>query len=313
MVALSLFSKIGQVGFQAGGYLCSEIQKNMEQRPATTEEYQRKVNILVEYINNHLSETIDLDILAEMSGFSPWHFHRIVKAFLGENIGAFIVRMRVETAARLLRHSDMPVQEISWRVGYDVPSSLSKVFKQFYGISPNGYRKNKDYIIMRPLEIRHDLKIEAEVKELPACQIAYLRLSGAYMNLDYCGAWQKLWGFVKEQNLFSEGIEHICIYHNDPKVTEPDKLRTDVCLILPKPAEPRGEIGVRQLPGGKYAVYRYQGSYEHLKSVYDTVYSHLLPEGGYKPADSPGYEKYLNNPANTAPEELMTEIYVPVE
>ena len=51
MVALSLFSKIGQVGFQAGGYLCSEIQKNMEQRPATTEEYQRKVNILVEYIN----------------------------------------------------------------------------------------------------------------------------------------------------------------------------------------------------------------------------------------------------------------------
>ena len=160
MVALSLFSKIGQVGFQAGGYLCSEIQKNMEQRPATTEEYQRKVNILVEYINNHLSETIDLDILAEMSGFSPWHFHRIVKAFLGENIGAFIVRMRVETAARLLRHSDMPVQEMSWRVGYDVPSSLSKVFKQFYGISPNGYRKNKDYIIMRPLEIRHDLKIE---------------------------------------------------------------------------------------------------------------------------------------------------------
>ena len=96
-------------------------------------------------------------------------------------------------------------------------------------------------------------------------------------------------------------------------MAEPDKLRTDVCVILPKPAEPRGEIGVKQLPGGKYAVYRYQGSYEHLKSVYDTVYSHLLPEGGYKPADSPGYEKYLNNPANTAPEELMTEIYVPVE
>ena len=101
----------------------------MQQRPSTTEEYQRKMNIIVEYIYNHLSETIDLDILAEMSGFSPWHFHRIVKAFLGENIGAFIVRMRVETAARLLRYSDMSVQEISWRVGYDVPSSLSKAFK----------------------------------------------------------------------------------------------------------------------------------------------------------------------------------------
>lgn len=285
----------------------------MQQRPSTTEEYQRKINIIVEYINNHLSETIDLDILAEMSGFSPWHFHRIVKAFLGENIGAFIIRMRVETAARLLRYSDMPVQEISWRVGYDVPSSLSKAFKQFYGISPNDYRKNKEYIIMRPVEIRHDLNIETEVKEYADRQIAYVRLSGAYMSLDFCGAWQKLWGFVKEQNLYSEGIEHICIYHDDPKVTEPDKLRTYVCLILPKTAEPKGEVGVKILPAAKYVVFRYKGSYENLRAVYDAIYLHLLPEGGYKPLDAPGYEMYLNNPANTAPEELVTEIHIPIE
>lgn len=268
---------------------------------------------MVEYINNHLSETIDLEILAGMSGFSPWHFHRIVKAFLGEPIGAFIMRMRTETAARLLRYSDMPVQEISWRVGYDAPSSLSKVFRRFYGISPNGYRNNKNYIIMKPVEVRHDLKIETEVRDIPEKQIAYIRLSGSYLSLDYCGAWQRLWQFVKEQDLFSEGIEHICIYHNDPKVTEPEKLRTDVCLILPKTAEAKGEVGVKQISGGKYVVFRYQGSYEHLKSVYDTIYAHLLPEMGYKLADEPGYEKYLNNPADTVKEELITEIFVPIE
>lgn len=285
----------------------------MQQRPATTEEYQRKMNIIVEYINNHLSETIDLDILAEMSGFSPWHFHRIIKAFLGENIGAFIVRMRVETAARLLRYSDMPVQEISWRVGYDVPSSLSKAFKQIYGISPNEYRNNKNIIIMKPIEVRCDLNIESEIKELPERQIIYVRLSGTYMNLDFCGAWQKLWSFVKEQNLYSEGIEHLCIYHDDPKVTEPDKLRTYVCLALPKQAEPKGEVGVKYLPAAKYIIFRYKGPYEHLKSVYDTIYSGKLPEGGFKLLDAPCYEKYLNNPADTAPEDLLTEIHIPIE
>ena len=84
----------------------------MEQKLTTKEEYLKRINVIVEYINNHLDENIDLGMLAEMSGFSPWHFHRIVRAFLGEPVGAFITRVRVETAARLLRYSDLPVQDI---------------------------------------------------------------------------------------------------------------------------------------------------------------------------------------------------------
>ena len=71
----------------------------MEQKLTTKEEYLKRINVIVEYINNHLDENIDLGMLAEMSGFSPWHFHRIVRAFLGEPVGAFITRVRVETAA----------------------------------------------------------------------------------------------------------------------------------------------------------------------------------------------------------------------
>ena len=120
----------------------------MQQRISTREDYSRRINIVVEYINNHLAGEIDLETLAGVSNFSPYHFHRIVKAFLGEPIGAFITRMRVETAARLLRYTDMPVQDIAYRVGYDVPSSLSKVFKQFYNISPIDYRNNKTYMLL---------------------------------------------------------------------------------------------------------------------------------------------------------------------
>ena len=85
----------------------------MEQKLTTKEEYLKRINVIVEYINNHLDENIDLGMLAEMSGFSPWHFHRIVRAFLGEPVGAFITRVRVETAARLLRYSDLSVQDLS--------------------------------------------------------------------------------------------------------------------------------------------------------------------------------------------------------
>mgnify|MGYP003069795743 CR=1 FL=1 len=285
----------------------------MEQKLSTKEEYVKRINVIVEYINNHLGENIDLGILSEMSGFSPWHFHRIVRAFLGEPIGAFITRMRVETAARLLRYSELPVQDIAFRVGYDVPSSLSKSFRLFYGISPNQYRKNKNYTIMKPIELRPDLPLEIEEKVLALQQVIYVRLAGAYVNLDYSAAWQRLWNHVREENLFAPEVGHLCIYHDDPKVTEPDKLRTDVCLALPRVGKPKGEVGVKEVAGGKYAIFRYRGPYLNLHAVYDTIYLKWIPERGYKLGNTPGFEKYLNHPDHVKPEDLVTEVYIPVE
>ena len=66
----------------------------MQQKKTTKEEYQKCVNVVVEYINQHLGEDIDLKSLARISNFSPFYFHRIMKAFLGEPIGTFIVRTR---------------------------------------------------------------------------------------------------------------------------------------------------------------------------------------------------------------------------
>lgn len=286
----------------------------MNTRPATKEEYQKQINLIVEYISNHLDESIDTGRLAEMSGFSPWHFHRIVKAFLGEPLGAFILRKRLETAARLLRYTELPVTEIAYHIGYEVPSSLSKLFRQFYGISPNAYRNNKNYVIMKPEQHNPDLKINSpEIKNLPDRQAIYIRLKGAYTNIDYCSAWERLWNYVREQQLFGPEIEHICIYHDDPKVTEPEKLQTDVCLTLDSTAKPQGEIGVKFIEGGKYAIFSYQGSYANLGMVYDMIYGQYLPANGYRLRRTPGFEKYLNNPGDTDPEHLLTEIYIPIE
>lgn len=286
----------------------------MQQRPSTKEEYQKQVNNIVEYINDHLSEELDLSILAEKANFSPFHFHRIMKAFLGEALGAYITRLRVETAARLLRYTDLPVQDIAYRLGYDVPSSLSKIFKSFYGISPTEFRNNKSYTIMRPSLLSEDLKLKSpKIEELESKKAIYIQLTGEYSGLDFGGTWMKLWQYVKENKLYSASIEHLCIYHDDPKVTASDKLRTDVCLVINKAAQAKGEIGLKEIKGGKYAIFHYQGSYDHLGSVYDTIYGKWLPESGYVLRDAPGFEKYINNPADTPAEKLKTEIYVPVE
>lgn len=237
----------------------------MQQRISTIEEYQKQINIIVEYINNHLDQAVDLTKLAEISHFSPYHFHRITRAFMGEPIGTYIVRVRLETAARLIRYTDMSVAEIAYRVGYDVPASLSKAFKQQYGISPSEYRTNKDFTIMKAEKKDMQLKIKApKIVEIEAKQAIYIKLTGKYGSLDFSGSWQRLWQFVKEHKLFTAGMEHIAIYHDDPKVTESDKLRTDICLVVKKDVKPQGDIGVRN-QSGKVCYVSLSGSIQQFR------------------------------------------------
>ena len=310
-----IYSNIGQVPYPFAPYFCivNKPIEYMETKKTTREEYQKCVNAVVDYINLHLGEEIDLKSLAKISHFSPFYFHRIMKAFLGEPVGTFIVRTRTETAARLLRYTDLPIADIAYRIGYSSSSSLSKVFKQFYGISPLEYRNNKNFVIMKPAIIHSELKLKREIKELPVRNMIYIRLFGDYKLNDYCGTWMRLQQFVQEEKLPMGEVMPYCIFHDDPKVTPIEKLRTDVCMVMPAAVTPKGNIGFKQLPAGRYAIFLYKGSYEHLQSVYDTIYGKYIPEMECTFRDEASAERYLNHPADTAPDELLTEIYIPIE
>ncbi|MDR0573399.1 MAG: AraC family transcriptional regulator [Tannerella sp.] len=286
----------------------------MEQRQSTKEDYRRRIEAVVRYIDEHLNTDFDLDELAEIACFSRWHFQHIMHAWLGEPVWTHVMRRRAETAATLLRQTELTVSEIAWEVGYDAPSSLTKAFRLFYNISPMEYRNNKNVIIMNTLNVNENVILKApKIQSIEPKQTIYVELTGKYSSLDFGGTWSRLWQFVKENKLFSAGIEHIAFYFDNPRVTEASRLRTHICLTVRKPAEAKGEINVKTIEVGKYAKFLYQGPYSNLSAVYDTIYSRWLPESGCTLKDIPWFEKYINNPNNTSPEKLKTEIYIPVE
>lgn len=59
-------------------------------------------------------------------------------------------------------------------------------------------------------------------------------------------------------------MEHIGQPHDDPNVTEDDKIRCDACLVIHKDA---GNVGAKTLKGGKFAIFHYQGSYANFLEV----------------------------------------------
>jgi len=66
------------------------------------------------------------------------------------------------------------------------------------------------------------------------------------------------------------------------------------------------------LGGAEHAILLHEGSYEKLPESYDALYGRWLPESGREPADEPPFEKYLNDPSTTKPEDLRTEIFLPL-
>ncbi len=287
----------------------------MEKKRLTTQEdYGQRVDRVVMYIREHLDREIDIRTLAGISGFSPFHFHRIMRGYLGEPIGAFIVRTRVETAAKLLRYTDMPVSDIAYRVGYDAPSSLTKSFCKLFGISPKAYRLTKNYRIMTAQQSKPEVKLSrGKAVELEPKTVLYISASGDYKNVDYSSMYLRMWEEIKRQGLFSAGIEHLALYHDNPEITAEENLKCDVCIRVCKPARPNGDIGVKTFGGGRFAMFTYIGEYRKIGAAYDRIYGELLAEGGFRARGNYCFEKYVSDPRRTAPEKLKTEIYIPIE
>ena len=68
-------------------------------RPVTRESYARRLNRVAEHIWAHLDAPLDLAQLAEVACLSPFHFHRIYRAMIGETVAETVSRLRLQRAS----------------------------------------------------------------------------------------------------------------------------------------------------------------------------------------------------------------------
>ena len=286
----------------------------MSNNDSTNQDYLRRVNLVIDYIDKNLDKEITLSTLSEISSFSPFHLHRIVRAFLNEPIGVYITRQRVKQAASLIRSTDLSIQDIAYKVGYDMPSSLSKAFKQLYNISPTEYRTNKKIVIMNRNISNEDYNLqEPQIVERPDSKVVYIQIIGEYGNKEYDKAWERLCQFAGKNNLFGPKNEFLGIGHDDPSITEASKCRYDACITVERDVKPQGEIGFKTVIGGKYAVFFHKGPYEKLPLIYNAIFSKWFPESKYQLREFPSFESYINDPCKVKPEEYETLLYIPIK
>lgn len=294
-----------------------------EANPTIALDYRTAIDRVTAYIHGHLDDELLLDGLADLAGFSPFHFHRIFVGLMGETVAEYVRRVRLATAVQRLLHSTEPVTTIALAAGYQTPAAFTKTFRQRFGVAPSALRtmdRSAAYaLLLEQPAIQAPLhrKLSPEIRHLPDLRVLYARGWGA---IDYSfsaaadQAFTTLFGYLHENDLLNAFTTCLAITPDDLDTVPHDQCRIDAGVILKEGVQvtPSEQVNVQLLPAGRWAVFQHKGPYDTLWQSWNVAYRDWLPRSGERPRDVPPLEIYLNNVNHTPPEQLRTEILIPI-
>ena len=317
------------------------------------EEYTARINRVIDYIEANIGKELSLAELAGVAHFSPFHFHRIFSAMVGETLNGFIWRIRVEKAAdRLINNPRKSITEIALECGFSGSSTFARAFREAFHMSARQWRsggylqaskagktdskesqvvsnRRQDFDVypyytenmskqlwrveMKP---NKELIASVEVKDIADIHVAYIRHIGPYAGDQqlFGNLFNRLCTWAGPRDLLRfPETKFVTIYYDNPEITDESKLRTDVCITVPADTQVDGEVGKATIPAGKYAIAHFEINPEQYGDAWNAVYGGWLPESGYQPDDRPCFELYLNDPETHPEGKHIVDIYAPVK
>ncbi|NCC62691.1 MAG: AraC family transcriptional regulator, partial [Verrucomicrobiae bacterium] len=213
-------------------------------RQETIKDHQERLNRALQYINEHMDEPLSLQTLADVACFSPYHFHRIFAAYVGEPLSTFVRRIRLEKAAHYLCHSRQSVIDIALAAGYESHAAFTKAFTKHFGESPTDFRKQRTVYLLRQQQLVITIKrkediMSPEIRNREESTVVYVQRTGPYKKAAE-EAWGALCAFAGPRGLLHGQAEFIGIGYDDPTVTPEDKLRYDACVTITQDVTPEG-------------------------------------------------------------------------
>jgi AraC family transcriptional regulator len=316
-------------------------------------EYTARINHVLDYIEANIGKDLSLAELAGVAHFSPFHFHRIFKAMVGETLNGFIWRIRVEKAAdKLINNPRKSITEIALECGFSGSSTFARAFRDAFHMSASAWRSGGYLQDSKPgktdrkesqaisnggqdfdvqvhyteninkqtwrvtMKANKELITNVEVKDIAEIHVAYIRHIGPYAGDQqlFGNLFNRLCSWAGPRGLLRfPETKFITIYHDNPDITNETRLRTDVCITVPADAQVEGEVGKAIIPAGKYAIAHFEIHPEQYGDAWNAVYGGWLPESGYQPDDRPCFELYLNDPKQHPEGKHVVDIYAPVK
>lgn len=158
-----------------------------------------------------------------------------------------------------------------------------------------------------------ELNKSVEVKDLPEMTLAYVRHTGPYQGDEglFERLFQKLFTWAGPRKLLEQpDLKSIVVYHDDPNVTEEDKLRMSVSITVPPDTKVAGEVGKMRIAADEYVIARFVLNAQEYHEAWSWLYGSWFPQSGYQPDDGACFEMYTEEPKDGR---MTVDICVPVK
>src|SRR5919201_5512199 len=293
-------------------------------------EYAKRMHQVLEHIDRHLEEPLELERLAQVANFSAFHFHRLFAAWMGETLGEYLRRRRLELAAlRLVAQPRLPVLQVALSVGFGSTEAFARAFKARFGKTPTSWRATEqrnrnqskgkrdqastigaaDHGPMNNTTVTAISNVK--LVERQPTTIAYLRHVGPY-GTPISDFWRDTVApWMITNNLF--GRPRYGISHDEPGITEPEKLRYDAGVEVPADFAGTGQYQKTVIPGGTYAAGHFRGTDKEIGPAWQSMLRDWLPSSGMQLDGRPFFEYYSTDASyDPATGVFECEICIPV-
>jgi AraC family transcriptional regulator len=289
-------------------------------------DYVDRINRAIDYIMRNLAEPLQLDTVAQVACFSPFHFHRIFRALVGETLHAFVKRVRLETALhRMAHHKDASLTDIALECGFSSSSDFSRSFRAQFGVPPSAfdldtYRDGRRGQLVDSTGHRLERLPVGDnpdgfvvtLRDLPPRRVAYMRVTKPYQGTGVVETIDRMVEWATARGL--AGGQWLGYQWEDPEIVALDNCRYDVGLEISDDVtiDPDSEIGVTRFPAMRVAELDLAGPIALEMRAIDFIYQTWLPSSGYVPDHQPGFEAWNGMPFAHGYEHFALRLHIAV-
>lgn len=277
---------------------------------------------VLDYIEEHLDQTISLGELADLAGYSKYHFDRLFRYTVGEPLIEYVRKRKLTEASIKLLQTNLRQLDIAMSYGFQSQQSFTMAFKKHFQVTPGQYRKKGNRLILlekhryeaTEIHFVHRLATtEPTLIEKENFVILGLEYFGANQNNEIPLLWDSFFSHIEgklpvnAKKVYYGVCDHVADY--DPLKSEFSYFAgIEIDVLSPSVWPP---LDTKTVGKQLYLVFTHYGNSETLENTYRYIYGTYLSHTPYVLLDAPDFERY-DERYDPASEHCVIEIYIPV-